>query len=661
MSSPIDKILLRNFKGFYEENIIDVEGKHLLLYGENGSGKSSIYWSLYTILQASVKESAEIEKYFTPNNDEHLINHHFLKKHSSFAIDGSGKVIQPQSIGKNAFVELKLKNKSSIRIDGAAGLTVNNSPEGDVLENLNRYSDFIAHRLLINFYNFQNSRTINLWEVFVRDIFPFLLTDLGNGNVSLGNILKEIENNKPFYAFTGNTFKVKTRRSKERKDYESKIRKFNENIEEWISEINRLVNDFYNNHFREKEDIELKIALDYDVKLSFGDIFQTHNYNRRDYKMESKRFVDLNKPFINLKVWHRDKNNWIVIDRPQTFFNEAKLTQIALSIRFSLLDDSIRPPYPGQFLALDDLLISLDMSNRDKVLDIILNEFANKYKVYILTHEKGFFNMAKNRIESEYNRKEWQFKEMFGTEKNDEKPILKESSTFLAKSINLYRQKDYPAAVNYLRKELENILDQNLPGKIKKGNNGEDLNTLDSLLNSGIYFLERLEIKPLPLKRCQQYVRLLMNPLSHNAQDIDAYEVDIRRIQKILEELRPFMEHTKDSTREILPRLKKVDLDITERDGITKQKFTFELLEDLYCIKDGAYFKLANCKVQSLESKTYIRGMLQVKESYRNNHYKEDSLEEVYKVICKRKNLHPQNDVLNLFKTKKGKKLFLLM
>ena len=58
----IKSITLRNFKYFYgketeqPQNKIELDKQNLLLYGENGSGKSSIYWALYTFLQSSIKD-----------------------------------------------------------------------------------------------------------------------------------------------------------------------------------------------------------------------------------------------------------------------------------------------------------------------------------------------------------------------------------------------------------------------------------------------------------------------------------------------------------------------------------------------------------------------------------------------------------------------------
>ena len=64
----IKKVEIKNYKAFYGKNEFNVDGKNLFIYGENGSGKSSLYWALYTILECANKEDAnEIKKYFDFN------------------------------------------------------------------------------------------------------------------------------------------------------------------------------------------------------------------------------------------------------------------------------------------------------------------------------------------------------------------------------------------------------------------------------------------------------------------------------------------------------------------------------------------------------------------------------------------------------------------
>lgn len=51
----IKEVHINNFKFFPESEPIKIDGKNILLYGENGSGKSSFYWALYTLLESSQK------------------------------------------------------------------------------------------------------------------------------------------------------------------------------------------------------------------------------------------------------------------------------------------------------------------------------------------------------------------------------------------------------------------------------------------------------------------------------------------------------------------------------------------------------------------------------------------------------------------------------
>ena len=78
------------------------------------------------------------------------------------------------------------------------------------------------------------------------------------------------------------------------------------------------------------------------------------------------------------------------IHKPQAFLNEAKLTQLALSVRFAASLVNLHES-DLKLLVLDDLLVSLDLSNRMKVVEILLSETFDNYQKIILTHDLGFF------------------------------------------------------------------------------------------------------------------------------------------------------------------------------------------------------------------------------------------------------------------------------
>lgn len=121
--------------------------------------------------------------------------------------------------------------------------------------------------------------------------------------------------------------------------------------------------------------------------------------------------------------------------------NEARLTAIALAIRLSILDRRPTLPNSARILVLDDLLLSLDMSHRDKVLDILLSPtFIDTYQILILTHDRAFYNMCKNRIQDRFE-KGWIFKEMYQhqTDSGIPCPFVPEQSNYLDLAKNILK------------------------------------------------------------------------------------------------------------------------------------------------------------------------------------------------------------------------------
>jgi AAA15 family ATPase/GTPase len=83
----IERLTLHNFKFFYGNRLLDFERKHVLLYGENGSGKSSIYWALFTFFHSVFKpDPRQVQKYFLPitRSEESLKNRYAKDEEDSY-------------------------------------------------------------------------------------------------------------------------------------------------------------------------------------------------------------------------------------------------------------------------------------------------------------------------------------------------------------------------------------------------------------------------------------------------------------------------------------------------------------------------------------------------------------------------------------------------
>lgn len=68
----ITNIEITNYKAFYGTHEITVGGKNLFIYGENGSGKSSLYYALKDFFQSSIEDIDlnNLENIFIPEDEK---------------------------------------------------------------------------------------------------------------------------------------------------------------------------------------------------------------------------------------------------------------------------------------------------------------------------------------------------------------------------------------------------------------------------------------------------------------------------------------------------------------------------------------------------------------------------------------------------------------
>lgn len=435
----IQKITIQNFKAFRVEKTFNLKGKHLLVYGPNGSGKSSLYFSLYTMLQCDTKSPSKIRTYFDRFADENLLNVH-------------------EQWNKSSFIKMVLTdNKKKIYTLNKNGLTPA-LQQRSVLSEMNLASEFISHRLLINFYNFRNSKEIDLYPVFERDIFPFVQRETGR-QIMFDEIINEIKKRGE------DGLKGK----KQFEKWTDDIKSLNIELERLINYIDRNATAFLHTHFQFKN---LKIVVKVKKGFDFRKVGTTANY-------------ELLSPFIKLSIQQlnppaQPKD----IDRPQSFLNEAKLTAIALSIRFTILEK--RPKKPDiKILALDDLLISLDMSNRMDVLKMIFKLYEKDYQLFFFTHERGFYNEIKRWTEG--NDTDWNY--VVFKDPVDNKIISENDKEEIDKAKQFLKDNDFDSCALTLRKSVEGAIKDYL-AKMKHFDDGK-FHPLSKQIGTALNLLQR--------------------------------------------------------------------------------------------------------------------------------------------------------------------------
>jgi predicted ATP-dependent endonuclease of OLD family len=152
----IKTLELENFKFFHGKKPIDFDRKNMLIFGENGSGKSSIYWSLYTFLQSVTKtDNAEITKYFDPTHDQCLTN----RFANAAAISA---------------IRITFEDETKAETKREISLTTTNTKSGTIVKEALQSSDFINYKLLSKVYDAANGEEIDLFPFFEQYILAFI-------------------------------------------------------------------------------------------------------------------------------------------------------------------------------------------------------------------------------------------------------------------------------------------------------------------------------------------------------------------------------------------------------------------------------------------------------------------------------------------------------
>ena len=506
----LQELHIQNFKFFREVEqdspLLKINGRHLLVYGENGSGKSTIYWALYTLLEASFKKrDIDIKKYFYKNREHSLVNIHTPS-------------------GQNALLKAVVEDSQRNNVDYKVSRTdLDIKGDSDVMES-NMASDFINYRMLFQLHNRKHSKSVDLFPWFYEEVLPYVRKDA----TPCLEEFEELKNGPPKVRdiYGDDIYPVASlRKSKDPaeknnyqvyKDYKKKVKEWNVWIGDFLGYTSQKANQILQNNFK------------YDFRFEFD--FKPFKFSTKEEKFEFEL------PEIQIKIPKYNGQSTTKIKKPHTFLNEAKWSAIGLSIRFAILDIKL---YQADMkcLVIDDMLLSLDMKHRYKVLDLLLNQYANDFQLIMMTHDRHFYELSKSKINALNQSGNWLKFEMYEDKVQvGEKPLLIESKTNLEKAISFYKQKEFAASANHLRKATEKFVYQFVPKNKHYDRNFNKLNlsqmidrsrALGRLNNWPSYIISNLD-----LMRSN-----LFNPQSHYDIDTPVFQSDLQAGIDLMKEI----------------------------------------------------------------------------------------------------------------------------
>src|SRR5690554_6427531 len=142
----IKTIEIDNYKAFYgNQNTIEVDSKNLFIYGENGSGKSSLYYALKDFVQGSIEtiDLDQVENIFIPTAEKGKVK--------------AKLTFNPDSTGANANQVIELSS------------TANPHNDGDIRDT-NKLRSFLNYKHLLGIHNIKKDEEIDLFDLLVRGV-----------------------------------------------------------------------------------------------------------------------------------------------------------------------------------------------------------------------------------------------------------------------------------------------------------------------------------------------------------------------------------------------------------------------------------------------------------------------------------------------------------
>jgi energy-coupling factor transporter ATP-binding protein EcfA2 len=171
-------------------------------------------------------------------------------------------------------------------------------------------------------------------------------------------------------------------------------------------------------------------------------------------RASEKAYVGKN---VGLEIAYRG----LPIDRPQNYLNEARQSAIGLALYLGArLACAPQTTQHLKLLVLDDVLIGLDHSNRLPVLNVLVELFGD-WQVVLLTHDKGWFDLARQRLPTGA----WTCYEVYEGDPSATAPmpvvretLKRPAPALLQKARDLLTQGYMEAAANYVRQAFETCI-----------------------------------------------------------------------------------------------------------------------------------------------------------------------------------------------------------
>ena len=394
----ITEIKLNNYRAFYGEHTIslDKDGKNLMVYGENGSGKSSLFTALQNFFLSSVQKVTVEENIFVPSSKKNTASIQVTIKESAAST-------------KTTNFDLNIIDKQIISADKT------------IIADANKIKGFFDYRSLLRTH-IEHANDVNLFDILINGILKhsvnrFSTKEIGSEWNSIYDDTFNLKQTKGIQARTKNYLKDK----------------FNPGLKQLIQDIEKDTNIFMS-YFGESVKI----------KLEFTEV--THHGRR----MLSGNTINLKLDFHKT---HIPKHQFFLNEARLSalaislYLASIKVNPTAGALKVLVLDDLLIGLDMSNRLPLLKIL-------KNHFIEVPENE---RFQTIMTTYDKVWFELVNNYF-GDTNWKFIEIYSKRLTDEDFEIPYIKETQGYLDKAKTYLKEKDNKASAVYIRTEFERIV-----------------------------------------------------------------------------------------------------------------------------------------------------------------------------------------------------------
>lgn len=472
----ITRISLRDFRGFPgpDPTTFDIgQGSNLLLYGENGSGKSSLFEAL-----------------------KGVFNH---RTPTTFG-DTHANVFTPADDG---FVSLDLIDANPDEYRWDHGDVPSRGTAQSQFLDIARRAVFLDYRdLLQTHFVHRDTPRINLFRLLVEKLLADV--DFGDGRAlsihwgELQQVHEDPPDDEPPTRNWDPLESVKTAARRFRDTLDGILHAETEHHPSLVALANRLLN---------------YLTPDLQIELRVADFFYPENQSVDFHQRFNAASVELIVNYAGHTPLH-----------PGHFLNEARLTAIGLSLFLAGAKLNRPAAVNGQtlrLLVLDDVLIGLDLAHRLPLLKLLDREF-NDWQVFVFTHDLTWFEMATQQVDEN----QWAICELFCERRRGElfeRPVLRQGGVkgFLKRAKAHLQAGEKRAAAMYARAAFEEKIrkycsDKSISLPFKTNPSQIDGDTFLGAAEKRIKMQGHWKLFGDQFHRLRMVRNVILNPLSHS-------------------------------------------------------------------------------------------------------------------------------------------------